>query len=286
MKIGNREFDVKNKTYVMGILNVTPDSFSDGGKWNCQDAALYQTEKMVNEGMDILDIGGESTRPGHTQISDEEEIGRIEYVTTLVIAVFILFMGYELIRTSIDRIINPVGLEITWVSLVILSISVGVKLWMFFFNRKLNRITRSPALKATAFDSINDCLITTMIIISLIIQNITGINLDGYMGILVAAFIIYTGIKSIKEGLAPLIGQAPDKELVETIEAIVMRHKEVLGMHHLLVHDYGLGHSDISLHVELSKNLDLGKAHDIIDHIEKDIMAEWNCHVTIHIDPQ
>ena len=211
--------------------------------------------------------------------------GRIEYITSLVISIFILFMGYELIRTSFDRIFHPQSLQITWIVLLILILSIGVKFWLFLFNRKLYKITHSPALKATAFDSINDCLITLMIVISLVIQNMTGLSLDGYMGLIVAAFIIYTGIRSIKEGLSPLIGEAPNKELVETIRQIVLGHEEIQGMHHLLVHDYGLGHSDISLHVELPKNMDQGTAHGIIDHIEKEIMENCNCHVTIHIDP-
>lgn len=211
--------------------------------------------------------------------------GRIEYITGLFISVAIIIVGFELLRSSFEKIFEEQQIDFSIVSLVVLLGSVLVKLWMAFFYRKLSKKINSTALSASSMDSLSDCLATTAVIVGMVIGILTGVCLDAYLGMLVALFIIYTGIKSISESLNPLIGEAPNAEFVSQIKDMVMSDSHVLGLHDILVHSYGESYTVASLHAELPADLDILTAHTIIDKIEDNIKAKFGCEITIHIDP-
>lgn len=212
--------------------------------------------------------------------------GRYEYVAGLGISVVILLVGIELLKSSIGKIISPdSSTEITLVSACILIASVVVKLWMYFFNKILSKKINSSALKATSLDSLTDCVATTIVLVGLVISNLTGLMIDGYLGAAVAIFILFTGVSTFKESLSPLLGNPPDAEFVRDIKDTVMQDDMIVGIHDLIVHDYGPGRCIISLHAEIPSNEDILKAHDSIDLIEKTLERKFNCMATIHMDP-
>lgn len=211
--------------------------------------------------------------------------GRIEYIAGLIVSLVIMLMGFELGKSSVEKIITPEEISFSWLSLVILIASILVKLWLCFFNRKLGGIINSSAMKATAMDSLSDVIATTAVILGLLVNAIWSINIDGFVGIVVALFILYTGINTAKDSLNPLLGQLPDKKLVDEIEKTVMDYKGIIGVHDLLVHDYGVGTMVISLHAEVPCSMDFIAAHELIDVIEDDIKIKYKCYATIHMDP-
>lgn len=212
--------------------------------------------------------------------------GRYEYVAGLGISVVILLMGIELIKSSFEKILNPSDqTQITLFSVCILIASVAVKLWMFFFNKKLSKLIKSSALKATSLDSLTDCIATTVVLVGLAISYFTGLNIDGYLGVAVALFIIFTGIHTFKDSLSPLLGSPPDAEFVDGIKQTVLNDEMIVGIHDLIVHDYGPGRRIISLHAEVPCEVDILKAHDAIDLVEKTLERKYNCLATIHMDP-
>ena len=212
--------------------------------------------------------------------------GRYEYVAGLGISVVILLVGIELLKSSIGKIFSPdSSTEITLVFACILVASVVVKLWMYFFNKILSKKINSSALKATSLDSLTDCVATTIVLIGLVVSNLTGLMIDGYLGAAVALFILFTGVSTFKESLSPLLGNPPDAEFVSDIKDTVMQDDMIVGIHDLIVHDYGPGRCIISLHAEIPSNEDILKAHDSIDLIEKTLERKFNCMATIHMDP-
>lgn len=211
--------------------------------------------------------------------------GRAEYVSGLAISFIIMLMGVELARSSFEKIFNPEALNVNTFTFVTLILAVAVKLWMFVFNRKLGKKINSVSLNAVATDSISDAVATTTVIIGMIVTFVFKINIDGFMGLLVSCFIIYSGIKTAKESLSPLLGQMPEKTLVEDIKAMVCGYEGIIGIHDLIVHNYGVGKSYVSFHAEVSSSMELTEAHRLIDIIEKDFKEKFNCTVTIHIDP-
>lgn len=211
--------------------------------------------------------------------------GRIEYLSGLFVAAAVLIMAFELVKTSLEKILHPEKVECTPLILVILVASILVKFYMSYYNRKLGKKLDSAAMSATAADSFSDMVSTTFVLIVTLSSLFTDFNLDGWCGILVGIFIFYTGITAMKETVNPLLGQPPTKELVSQIKNIVNAHPSVLGIHDLLVHDYGPGHLIISLHVEVSAKGDILKIHDEIDNIERELKQRLNCIATIHMDP-
>ena len=212
--------------------------------------------------------------------------GRYEYVAGLGISCAIVLVGAELLKSSIEKIITPEdGTAITLLSICILIGSICVKLWMFFFNRAMSKKISSSTLKATAMDSLTDCIATSVVLIGLGISAVTGVNIDGWLGCAVAGFILYTGISTFKESLSPLLGNTPDPEFVDEIRETVLSTELIAGIHDLIVHDYGPGRCIISFHAEVPYDVDIMKAHDVIDRLEQKIQKEHNCIVTIHMDP-
>lgn len=212
--------------------------------------------------------------------------GRYEYVAGLGISVAILLVGAELFKSSVEKIIFPEGdSTLKTVSVCILIASVAIKLWMFFFNRKLAKKVDSQTIKAASMDSLTDTVATTIVIIGLFISKVFNFNIDGYMGVLVALFILYTGINTMKDSISPLLGKAPDPEFVKEIEQTVLSDENVVGIHDLIIHDYGPGRCIISLHAEVPCDSDILKIHDAIDLIEQTLRTKYKCTATIHMDP-
>ena len=211
--------------------------------------------------------------------------GRGEYISGLFVAFLILLMGVELAKASVEKIFNPVLVEFNVISVIILVCSVLVKLWMYFFNLKIAEKIDSDSLKATAKDSLSDCLATSGILAGVLFAGAFDLKIDGYIGILMSVFIIYTGYKTIKEAISPLLGVAPDKKLVAGIEETIMSCDEIIGMHDLVIHNYGPSRFMMSVHAEVSADCDILKIHDRIDLVEKTLTEKFGCDAVIHIDP-
>lgn len=211
--------------------------------------------------------------------------GRIEYLSGLGISVAIIVVGFELFTGSLDKIFNPQTVDTSTLAMVILVASIGVKLYMFFYNRSIGKKINSSGMKATAMDCITDSVATAVVLLSMIFTRITNINIDGYCGILVSLFIMYAGINSAKETISPLLGTKPDKELVNNVYSLVMSYDKVHGIHDMVVHDYGPGRQLISLHAEVDGSENIYEIHDVIDTIEKDLYEKLSVETTIHMDP-
>lgn len=211
--------------------------------------------------------------------------GRIEYVSGLVVAAAILLMAYELIRDSIGKILHPEETEFSLLVLVILTVSILVKLYMASYNKSISKKIDSAAMKATAMDSLSDTCATAVVLAATLVGHFTGIYIDGYCGALVGFFILYAGISAAKETLNPLLGQPPEEAFVKQIDDIVTAHKEIRGIHDLIVHDYGPGRQMVSLHAEVPAEGNILEIHDLIDNIENELRDELGCEATIHMDP-
>lgn len=210
---------------------------------------------------------------------------RMEYISGMIVSVLILMMGVELARSSVSRILDPAELALEGAAFAVLILSIGVKLWMYAFNRSLGKRIRSAALLATAADSRNDAAATSAVLLGCLVNKIWGINIDGYVGLAVAVFILYSGISIAKETTSPLLGKAADEALVKRISDIILSHDKVLGIHDLLLHDYGPGKCYASVHAELSAGEDPLVCHDILDDIEWDVAEQLNVQLVIHYDP-
>lgn len=211
--------------------------------------------------------------------------GRIEYISSLFVSFAILLMGYELFKASLDKIINPQAVGFNVTSFAILLSAIIVKLWMYFFNRKIAKKISSAVVMATAKDSLSDCIATTGVLAGLLISQLFSINIDGYIGLVIALFVLYTGYTTIKESTEPLLGTPPDEEFVKNIEETITNHEEALGIHDLIVHNYGPSKNIISVHVEVDSQSDLNVIHDKIDLMERELSVKYDCIATIHMDP-
>lgn len=213
--------------------------------------------------------------------------GRIEYIAGMLVSVIILMMGAELFQSSVQKILHPVPVYAGKLVIAILVVSIGVKLYMFFYNRRIGKRIDSAAMLATARDSISDSVSTIMVLLTTLLALWTEIRIDGWCGILVALFVLWTGYEAMKDTVSPLLGQPPEPEFVAKIEEIIMQYKEqgVLGFHDLVVHNYGPGRVMLSVHVEVPSSGDILELHDMIDLIEHQLAGELNCSAVIHMDP-
>ena len=211
--------------------------------------------------------------------------GRMEYISGLIVAAAILLMGYELAKESIGKILHPQETEFSLLVVVILLVSICVKVYMFYYNQAVAKKIDSAAMSATAKDSLSDSVATGVVLLTTVVGHYTGLHIDGYCGLLVAALIFYAGYSAAKDTLDPLLGQKASEEFEQEIEDIVMAHEEVCGIHDLFVHDYGPGRQIISLHAEVSADSDIMVIHDVIDNIENELRLKLGCDATIHMDP-
>lgn len=211
--------------------------------------------------------------------------GRIEYLSGLFVSIAILIMAFELVRSSFDKILHPQAVTFSPLTILILFVSIAVKLYMAYYNKNIGKKIDSAAMNATATDSLSDTLATTVVLIASLTAHFTGLQIDGYCGILVGLFIFYAGYCAARDTVSPLLGQAPDPAFVKNVENIVMSYEHVQGIHDMVVHDYGPGRVMISLHAEVSADGNLLVLHDMIDNIEHHLHDELHCEAVIHMDP-
>lgn len=197
----------------------------------------------------------------------------------------IIVVGFELLTSSVEKIITPQPPEVSDALLIMLGAAILVKLWLFFFYGKIAKKINSAAIRAASFDSISDTVATSLVLASALVARYTDIEIDGWAGIAVAAFILFTGIKAAKETIELLLGSSPDPEFVQKIYDFVKNYPQVIGIHDVMVHDYGPGRLIVSFHAEVPSDSNFNYAHDIIDCIERDMHDKFGCIVTIHIDP-
>ncbi len=210
---------------------------------------------------------------------------RIEYVLSMVVAFLILMIAFELLKESIGKIVSPTDLSFSIIIVAVLVASILVKLALFFYNMGIAKKINSQILKATAMDSLSDCISTSTVLVAILVGKFTGVNLDGYAGILVAGFVAYSGIGILKETMSHLVGKAPDKEIVDNIKERILAHSEVYGIHDLSVYTYGPNKYFASVHIELDADVDVLESHEIVDNIEQEFFENTNIVLTGHLDP-
>lgn len=211
--------------------------------------------------------------------------GRLEYIAGFIVDLLIILVGAELFKSSFEKILSPSLPSVSVLTYALLSAAILVKLWLFFFYRKIGKLIDSSALRASAFDSLSDTAATALVLISALVSKFAGLAIDGWAGILVASFILFTGFKAAKETIDLLLGTPPKPEFIEEIRNFVKGYPEVAGIHDLIVHDYGPGRKFISFHAEVPADSDINYAHDVIDCVERDMNEKFGCIVTIHLDP-
>ncbi len=254
---------------ISGSIAITADAFN-----NLSDAG---SSLITLVGFKFSGMKADAGHPfGH---------GRIEYLSGFGVSMVIILMGFELLKTSVEKIRTPEPVETGVVSVAILVVSICVKMYMCFYNRSVGKKIDSEAMKATAMDSLSDSVATTAVLISMIVAYVTSVNIDGWCGCLVAGFVLFAGYSAAKDTLNPLLGEPPSREFVEEIKGTVMAHPEIIGIHDLVVHDYGPGRRMISLHGEVPGNGDIFEIHDVIDRIEKELNHKLGCEAVIHMDP-
>ena len=211
--------------------------------------------------------------------------GRIEYISGLIVAFLVLMVGIEFIKTSIDRIKNPVAMQFAWIPFILLLISILFKVWLSKFYKTVGDKINSSALKASSIDSLSDVVSSSTVVVSLLISKFTTFPIDGYIGVVVSLVILYAGYNLIKDTLDPLLGVAPDEDLVKDIHKMLLSYECIDGTHDLMVHNYGPGRIIASIHAEIPQDISVVKAHEIIDRAEKEISAELDINLLIHMDP-
>lgn len=210
---------------------------------------------------------------------------RLEYISGFIVGIAIVILGIELIKTSIEKVLSPEPMKFNIMMIIVLVFSIVVKLWLSFFNGKLAEKISSSTLKATSMDSRNDVITTSAILISIFVSKITNVQIDGYMGCIVALFIIYSGINILKDIINPLLGELPDYEFVNEIENKIMNYEGILNIHDLVVHNYGPSRYFATVHAEVDAKEDILKSHDMIDNIERDFARDLGINLVIHLDP-
>ena len=210
---------------------------------------------------------------------------RIEYLSGVIVSFIVIFLGLQLGMSSIEKILTPEENALTPVALVVLVISILAKLWQCLFYRKVGRMIKSESIEATSKDSRNDVIATSVVLLGAVITMLTGVNLDGYMGAAVALFIVFSGVQLTISTADPLLGQAPEGELVQTITEKMLSYPGIIGMHDLAVHNYGVGRCFASAHCEVDAKNDILVSHDLIDNIERDFSRDLGIHMVIHLDP-
>ncbi len=210
---------------------------------------------------------------------------RMEYIAGLIVSFIVLFLGFQMGKASIEKILHPQESNFSVIALVMLMISILIKLWQYLFYCKIGKTIDSITLLATSIDSRNDIIATSAVFVAVILTRLTGFDLDGYMGLVVAVLITITAINLVKETVSPLLGNAPSKELVDNINEKILSYDGIIGLHDLIVHNYGVARCFATVHCEVCAEQDIMISHDIIDNIERDFLREYSINLVIHLDP-
>lgn len=295
-KLNNKRLsDLKKREYIgtlSGIVGIACNivlcivKFFIGTVTNSVSITADAVNNLSDAGSNVVTIAG--SKLSNKPVDKEHPFGhgRIEYISALIVAFFILFMGIELGKSSVEKIIHPENIQFNIWYIVILCIAICVKFAMALFNKSLFKISDNINLKAVAQDSLNDCLATLATIVALLISSLTKFKIaDGIIGVAVAVFVLLSGIEIIKDIIGNLLGKAPEPKLVESIESIMLEEEYIVGVHDLIVHNYGPGRIIASAHAEVPSNIDVLKLHDIIDNVEKRINKRLNIMICIHMDP-
>lgn len=256
--------------YLTGSVAITADAVN-----NLSDA-----------GSNVVSVAG--AKLSNKPVDKEHPFGhgRMEYISALVVAFLIFLMGFELAKDSIDKIVNPTETKFSIVYVIILSVAAGAKLWLGHFNNVIYKITGNINMKAVRKDCINDAISTAATVVALVVGEVTGLKfIDGAMGMAVSVIIVLAGVGIVKDILGPLLGQPPSREEVEELEKIIIADENIIGIHDLIVHDYGPGRRIASVHAEVPSDVDLIEIHDVIDNVEVQILEQMGILMCIHIDP-
>ena len=211
--------------------------------------------------------------------------GRIEYLSALIVAFMVMLVGLQFIKSSFERIINPTAVTFELIPFILLFVSIFLKFWLSRFNKFMGEKINSSALKASSTDALGDVFTSSCVAISFLASKFTSFPIDGYIGIAVAAFIVYSGFTLVKDTINPLLGEAPDPELVNAIQELVVSYDHILGFHDLIIHNYGPGKCMASIHAEIPSDISVVTIHEIIDKAEREISAKLKIYLVIHIDP-
>lgn len=255
--------------FISGSVSITADGFN-----NLSDMA---SSIITMVGIKLANRPADKEHPfGH---------GRMEYLSALVVAFMVMLVGIQFVKTSFERILNPVAVSFEIIPFILLLISLLIKLWLSRFNKFMGLKINSTALKAASVDALGDVFTSSCVLISFLAAKFTTLPIDGYVGLIVSAAILYAGYSLIKDTISPLLGEAPDEELVKKIKQGVLSYDNIIGVHDLIIHNYGVGKCMASIHAEIPSNIDLVTIHEIIDSAEREISQKLNIYLVIHMDP-
>jgi cation diffusion facilitator family transporter len=255
--------------YIANSIAVTADAFN-----NLSDSA---SSLITIIGFKLSNRPADEEHPfGH---------GRIEYLSALIVAFMVMLVGFQFVKSSFTRILNPTAVKFEIIPFILIILSILTKIWISTFNSFIGKRINSSALKASSLDALGDVITSSCVAISLLASRWTAIPIDGYIGIIVALVILYSGFKLVKETLNPILGEAPDTELVEAIKTGVLSYDHISGVHDLIIHNYGPGKCMASIHAEVPANINIVQIHDIIDIAEKELSSKLNIYLVIHMDP-
>ena len=255
--------------FISGSVSITADGFN-----NLSDMA---SSIITMVGIKLANRPADKEHPfGH---------GRMEYLSALVVAFMVMLVGVQFVKTSFERILNPVAVSFEIIPFILLLISLLIKLWLSRFNKFMGLKINSTALKAASVDALGDVFTSSCVLISFLAAKFTALPIDGYVGLIVSAAILYAGYSLIKDTISPLLGEAPDEELVKKIKQGVLSYDNIIGVHDLIIHNYGVGKCMASIHAEIPSNIDLVTIHEIIDSAEREISQKLNIYLVIHMDP-
>ncbi|MBK1813084.1 cation transporter [Clostridium sp. YIM B02505] len=252
-----------------GSISIMADAFN-----NLSDAA---SSIITIVGIKLSNMPPDKEHPfGH---------GRLEYISALIVAFMVMLVGFQFVKSSFERILNPEPVIFQWIPFILLLVSIIFKIWLSRFNKTIGDKIDSSALKASSLDALGDVFTTSVVVVSFFIARFTTFPLDGYIGIIVALFILYSGFSLVRETMNPLIGSAPDESLVSSINEGVLSYEFVTGVHDLIIHNYGPGRCMASIHAEIPADINIMKIHDIIDTAERELSEKLNIYLVIHMDP-
>lgn len=255
--------------FLINSISITADSFNN----------------LSDSGSSVISLIGAKLAQKPADKEHPFGHGRFEYISAFIISFLILLVGFSLFKVSLDKVIHPTQMNFSWILVIILFISLFIKIWLSLFNRKLGNVINSTVLKATSTDARNDVLVTLATILSTIIYKLFDLQIDGWIGLLISLFVLYSGFNIAKDTLMPLLGEAAGADVYKKVTEKVESYEGILGTHDLIVHNYGPSQVMATIHAEVSNEAKIEKIHDVIDQIERDVLAQLGIFLVIHTDP-